>query len=63
MQSTDVATSLRSLPPAATTADKLQAMARASCARALAAVLLVPLSDLYVRTKLNIIGEGVRRVA
>lgn len=47
------------MPAGATAADKLKLMAKLSLARALGAVWLLPVADLYVRAKLNVIGELV----
>ncbi|KAL6750410.1 hypothetical protein V8C86DRAFT_852238 [Haematococcus lacustris] len=54
---TDVGTRLRSLPPQASSAAKLHTLALASCGRAVGSAWLLPLTDLYVRCKLNVVGR------
>ncbi|KAJ9520874.1 hypothetical protein QJQ45_014060, partial [Haematococcus lacustris] len=54
---TDVGSRLRSLPPQASSAAKLHALALASCGRAVGSAWLLPLTDLYVRCKLNVVGR------
>ncbi len=56
---TDVPTAIAALPPDSSVKAKLQVMAQHSLARPLAAVWLIPLTDLLVRAKLNFIGRHV----
>ncbi len=48
-------------PPQQPAAVRLRALARLSFSRTLGACWLIPLMDLYVRVKLNVIGGSAKR--
>jgi hypothetical protein len=62
-QATDVTHQLSMLPAGATAADKLHLLALVSFTRAVGTAWLLPMADLYVRCKLNIIGELLQTLA
>lgn len=55
-QMTDVQKQLKQMPAEATSSERLKLLAKLSFARTLGAAWLIPVMDLFVRCKLNVIG-------